>query len=77
MRFAGWSWRSGGGGEMGLVILRIVRGLFGYAVSIVRFLRTFVLFSVFRTVVPVVCLSICPRDFMVFRCCFVVGIYRI
>ena len=67
----------GYGGGMGLVTLRIVRGLFGYAVPIVRFLRTFVLFSVFRTVVPFVRLSVCPCDFLVFRCCFVVGIYRI
>ena len=62
---------------MGLVILRIVRGLFGYAVSIVRFLRTFVPFSVFRTVVLFVRLSICPYNFLVFRCCFVVGIDRV
>lgn len=41
-------------GEWGLVTLRIVRGLFGCVVSIVRFLRTFVPFSVFRTVVPFV-----------------------
>lgn len=64
-------------GEWGLVTLRIVRGLFGYAVSIVRFLRTFVSFSVFRTLVPFVCLSTCPYNFLVFHCCFVVGIYRI
>lgn len=62
---------------MGLVTLCIVRGLFSYVVSIVRFLRTFVLFSVFRTVVPFVHLSICSRDFLVLRCCFVVGIDRI
>ena len=66
--------------RMGLVTLRIVRGLFGDVVFINRFLRTFVLFSVFsvfRTVVLFVRLSSYPGDFLVFRCCFVVGIYRI
>ena len=43
--------------------LRIVRGLFSCAVSIYRFLRTFVSFSVFRTVVPAVCLSSYPGNF--------------
>ena len=61
--------------RMGLVTLRIVRGLFGDVVFINRFLRTFVLFSVFRTVVLFVRLSSYPGDFMVFRCCFMVGIY--
>ena len=45
---------------MELVTLCIVRGLFSYVVSIDRFLRTFVLFSVFsifRTVVLFVRLS--------------------
>lgn len=63
---------------IGLVALRIVRGLFSCVVLVVRFLRTFVsfsVFSVFRTVVPFVRLSVCPGDFLVFRCCFVVGIY--
>ena len=61
-----------------LVTLRIVRGLFSDVVLIDRFLRTFVsfsVFSVFRTVVLFVRLSICPGDFMVFRCCFMVWIY--
>ena len=61
--------------RMGLVTLRIVRGLFGDVVFINRFLRTFVLFSVFRTVVLFVRLSSYPGDFMVFRCCFMVRIY--
>ena len=39
---------------MELVTLRIVRGLFSCVASIDRFLRTFVLFSVFRS------LSVCP-----------------
>lgn len=63
------------GWGMVLVTLCFVRGLFSDVVLIDRFLRTFVLFSVFRTVVLFVRLSICPGDFMVFRCCFMVGIY--
>lgn len=42
---------------MGLVTLCFVRGLFSDVVSIDRFLRTFVSFSVFRTFVRV---SVCP-----------------
>ena len=66
--------------RMGLVTLRIVRGslvtlcrLLGFYERLFRFpLSPFV-----RTVVLFVRLSICPGDFLVFRCCFVVGIYRI
>ena len=48
---------------MGLVTLCIVRGLFSDVVLIDRFLRTFVLFSVFsvfRTVVLFSVCSVCP-----------------
>lgn len=51
---------------MWLVTLCIVRGLFSDVVLIDRFLRTFVLFSVFsvfRTVVLFVRLSVCPGGF--------------
>ena len=68
----GWEWGGmgfGGGMGMGLVTLCFVRGLFSDAVSIDRFLRTFVF--VFRF--P----NVCPGDFLILRCCFVVGIYRI
>lgn len=63
------------GGGMGLVTLCFVRGLFSCVVFIDRFLRTFVSFSVFRTFVSAVCLSVCPGDFLILRCCFVVRIY--
>lgn len=38
-----------------LVALRIVRGLFSCVVLVVRFCGYFVLFSVFRSVVPFLC----------------------
>lgn len=63
---------------MELVTLRIVRGLFSCVVLVVRFCGCFVSFSVFRSVLfrfVLVRLSVCPGNFLVFRYCFVVGVY--